>query len=781
MAGLPLRRAGSPRRWFATPVVHPPGVDLGARPRPRIYLAPVASAADRRILCASLQAAGLPVPVWIPTRRRRTDERRLRESFLAGDPVLVPLVPPRRGPERLARLLAWAREAGCDADVIPIEVLWGPAAGRAPSMWNLVLGSPYEPPEWRRWLRVRLRDRVRVIAGPPGTLSALRGECGHTEDALALSSYVRGQATKALSLVQRQVMGDRYKVPILVAEGILRDPAFQDRVAAAGAAKGSTRSESLRAGERALRELATRHDPWAMELFRRFVRWLYTKVYDEEIVCDAAALEQLRQLARRAPLVFIPSHKSNFDHLCLYSLLHENGFPPPHTAAGNNMAFFPMNLLLPRTGAYFIRRAFNDDPIYKECMRSFVAYMVRNRFNQEFFIEGGRSRSGKQLPPRYGMLNYVVEAHRGGAADDVCFVPVAIAYDQLLEVDDYVREQLGEEKSAESFAFLVRMIRRLSRRDLGRVYMRFAPPISLRRHVERSGGDPLVVEKLAFQVANAINAATPLTAVAAVCSSLVGAGRRALTGSELESEVGRLAEFAVERGISLGRELEQGPKVAVRAATEALRQSGVLERYDGGVEPVHYVSTGRRHTASYYRNTTVHYFLPHAIASLARKAARQERKVEDWALRMRELLKFEFFFSEREPFLQEIAREVEGIEREEAAGLVPLLAASPRIVLDYLESYWVVTRALRALGPSGGAVREKELLTQCLAIGRQLLLQAEVDAPELLSRVNFKNALRLAQNLGAARIGEDGYAPGETRALDAMARDLELLARVARA
>jgi glycerol-3-phosphate O-acyltransferase len=703
----------------------------------------------------------------------------VRDDFLAGVPLLVPLSAPRRGPDRLARALAWAQRAGAEVDLVPAETLWGPDR-RAPSLRSMLLGGANDPPLWRRLLAGRLSG-VRVAIGAPGTLSRLAAEAPAQDDALALSAHVRRQAVKALSIAERHVFGDWYKVPRLVVEQILAEPEFQDRVAAAGAGIGRRRDEALRQAERGLRELATRHNLAYVELLRRFVRWTYTRVYEPEIAVDAEKLEQLRALSRRAPLVFVPSHKSNFDHLILYYTLLQAGFPPPHTAAGINMSFFPMSRILPGTGAYFIRRSFQDDPVYKECLRGFVGYLVERRFHQEFFVEGGRSRTGKLLPPRYGMLNYVVEGARRCHADDVLFVPTAIAYDEVAEVGEYVREQLGEDKKVESFAFLVRLIWSLRKRTLGRVYVRFAEPISLARWLDRAGEDRLVVEKLAFQIAQAIHERTPLTAVAAVCSVFLGAGRRALTSAELEHETERLIDYAGERGIPIAPELEQGAKIAVSVATRALRRSSVVSAYEQGLETVYSVADEQRSVASFYRNTTVHFFLAHAIASLAREAARKTGTAAGWALRLRELLKFEFFFSEREPFLQEIAREVEGIEREEAAGLVPLLAASPRIVLDYLESYWVVTRALRALGPSGGAVREKELLTQCLAIGRQLLLQAEVDAPELLSRVNFKNALRLAQNLGAARIGEDGYAPGETRALDAMARDLELLARVARA
>ena len=101
-----------------------------------------------------------------------------------------------------------------------------------------------------------------------------------------------------------------------------------------------------------------------------------------------------------------------------------------------------MSRILPRTGAYFIRRSFQDDPVYKEALGGFINSLVQRRFHQEFFIEGGRTRSGKQLPPRYGMLRYVVDSCRRSGVTDVLFVPTAITYDQLLEVDEYARHYL---------------------------------------------------------------------------------------------------------------------------------------------------------------------------------------------------------------------------------------------------------------------------------------------------------------------------------------------------
>lgn len=780
---LPLRAAPSAPRSLAVPVVPPSGVEMPRESRPRIYLAPIESSFDVRVLIASIGAADMPAPRWVPATRGRITDHRLRAAFLAGEPVLVPLSPPRSGADRLARLLTFAQEARVEVDLIPAEVLWGPVE-RPPSLWNLPFGNPYDPPGFTRWLRLLRRGYARVVIGAPGTRSGLEAESHAQGDKLALSTFVRVQGVKALSLAQRQVFGDRYKVPRLLAEQILGDTGFQDRVAAAGASQGLTREESLVRGERGLRELATSHNLFSMEIFRRFSRFVYSLAFDPEIDVDPGELEKLRELGRRAPLVFIPSHKSNCDHMALYSLLFSSGFPPPHTAAGINMSFFPMSRILPGTGAYFLRRSFADDPIYKESLRGFINTLVQRRFHQEFFIEGGRSRSGKLLPPRYGILNNIVDGARKHDIGEVLFVPTSISYDQILELSEYVRQNLGDEKEAESFVFLLRQIRAARARKLGRIHIRFAEPISLREYLDRSGDDRLVVEKLAFQISNRINAVTPITPAALACSVLLGAGKRALGQAEFVAQAARLVDYARERGIGVTAEVAGGAESAVRSATDALAGTGVIERYAGGVEPVYYVTEKGRHAASYYRNTVIHFMLARAIAELAARAGAQgtggQRDARTWALRLRELLKFEFFFEERDAFVRELEREQQLLARETAAGLPPLLAAGPRILLDFIESYWVVAETLRTLRGEAAPLARSVVLRRCHELGRQLLLQDRVQSPELLSNMNFGNALRLLENLGAAERDGDRWRAGPPDRLDELVLHLEGLIELAR-
>jgi len=384
------------------------------------------------------------------------------------------------------------------------------------------------------------------------------------------------------------------------------------------------------------------------------------------------------------------------------------------------------------------------------------------------------------------MLRYVVDGVRRSEVYDVCFVPTAITYDQILEVDDYARQEQGEAKEQESFGFLVRTIRSLRSRRFGRVYVHFAEPIVLQDHLKQRGDDELTVEKLAFHISNEINAHTRLTAVSAVCSALLSAGRCALTDEELATQLGRMLDFAAERGIPIGRELQAGPKSAMEAGIRALQGGGRVEHYEGGIDPIYWVPESYRHVASYYRNAVVHFFLVRAITALAMHAAEAsanteaEADVETWALRLRELLKFEFFFRDRAEFSDEVSREHASLSQERQAGLTPIGAAGPQVMLDYLESYWVVTESLGAIAHTHNDISEKDFLARCHSIGRQLLLQDRIHAPEPLSSSSFRNALKLATNLGAAETTPTGYRRGDPAALKSLSRDLELLAQLAR-
>jgi len=274
--------------------------------------------------------------------------------------------------------------------------------------------------------------------------------------------------------------------------------------------------------------------------------------------------------------------------------LHENGHAPNHTAGGINMNFFPVGPLVRRSGTFFIRRSFRDNPFYKFVLQHYIDYLIEKRFSLEWYIEGGRSRSGKLLPPRFGLLTRVVYSYRRGRADDVILVPVSIAYEQIQDVGDYAAEQRGAPKQKEGFGWFVRVVRSLRRR-YGTIHISFGEPIALSKAVGRNGRGAqrdrsehdLAVQKLAFEVAVRINRVTPVTPTSLVTLALLGGGDRALSLDEVCATIANLLDFVERRNLPLTRTFDLTTQQGVQTALELLEANGVISCFSEGAEPVY--------------------------------------------------------------------------------------------------------------------------------------------------------------------------------------------------
>ncbi len=297
--------------------------------------------------------------------------------------------------------------------------------------------TPETPAPIRQYLTFRRSpERVRIIVGEPARLPDLRSSWSGSEAVVEGRGLVEDVARRAwltLERAERRLRGSRYKVPKFPRETLTGNRQFQAGVAKLARDEGVSYERMAARTSRYVREVAATHSPWMIDLVTGGFRRLITKAY-VELDYDPEELKALYQLGQRYPLVFLPTHKSNLDHQSLQYALYENGLPPNHTAGGINMNFFPVGPLIRRSGVFFIRREFKDNEPYKFVLRHYIDYLIEKRFPLEWYIEGGRSRSGKLLPPKLGMLAYVVDAYRRGTADDVVFIPVAIAYDQIQDV-----------------------------------------------------------------------------------------------------------------------------------------------------------------------------------------------------------------------------------------------------------------------------------------------------------------------------------------------------------
>jgi glycerol-3-phosphate O-acyltransferase len=690
-------------------------------------------------------------------------ERALVTRWLRDGGIRPAAVLPLNGPG-LARSLD---QAVPGTVVTAVRVTWLPRerGGERRVRWADVVSqvNPRRPPVfWQNRIMRREPDRARMVVAEPATVAALRGRWGGTG---SFAQFVSRQARLALDRSERALLGYRYKVPKEVTEAIADSPDFRGDVARLADRLGLTEQETMVRAEADLDSLVASMSPVAVDLLSSTLRPLHARAWDVQV--DTAGLDRLRALNREHALVFLPSHRSYADPLLLADVLAEHDFPPNHVLGGDNLRIWPIAPLARRAGVVFIRRSFSDDEIYKLALREYLGFLLAKRFNLEWYMEGGRSRTGKLRPPRYGLLAYVAEAIARGRAEDAWLVPVAITYDQLREVSAMAAEQAGAAKKAEGLGWLAAYARG-QRARVGTVYVRFAEPLSLRAALPPGGPDGdkdawrLALQKVAFEVAVRINRVTPATATALVTLALLGVRDRALTLGQVRGVLGPLRGYLAERGLPYSREiLETG--AGVRRVLGALSQQNVVTIYAGGEEPVYAIERGQHLVAAFYRNSAIHHFLDRAVAELVLLSPPANRW--DEAMRLRDQLKFEFFFPDKTAYRAVLQAELDRIDprwETVADGRAVLehcdLLVANRVLRSFLDAQLVVAERLAAR-PVGQPVADKDFLDECRGVGQQMLLQGRLHGPESLSRELFASALKLAANLDLLGPGGDDLAP----------------------
>ena len=388
-------------------------------------------------------------------------------------------------------------------------------------------------------------------------------------------------------------------------------------------------------------------------------------------------------------------------------------------------------------------------------------------------VPGGHPLAHRGVgPPRLGLLVYIADAYRDGRIEDLQLVPVAVSYDQLQEVAEYAGEARGAPKPAESLGWLVRFVR-AQRGRFGTVYVRFGEPVSTRANLgspeEARAATPeayrLALQKLAFEVSRRINDAIPISGSSLVTLALLGARGHALTLQQIRAAIPGYLAFARKRGLPMTPTSALDSDAAVVGVLDGLIAQGVARSHVTGERAVFGIAPEQHVAAAFYRNTSVHHFLSSSIAELALLGAAERAPVdraaafESEALAIRDLLKFDFFFGDREQFIAGIESEAATLApdwRERLAagptGVAALLETAPMLCSDmmlrsFFEAYAVVADAM-ASADASRPLDESALLDQCMGLGQQYLLQGRLRSPEAVSRHLFRAGIDLARNRG---------------------------------
>ncbi len=539
----------------------------------------------------------------------------------------------------------------------------------------------------------------------------------------------------------------------------------------------------------ALNEMIATMQTQPIRIWDAFGKWM-----SRSYTVDGATeyLPKLRALSEHHTLVFLPNHRSYLDPLVLRRVLEQGGLPNNYILGGINLAMWPATLIAKRSGLIFIRRNTREDPVYPAMLRLFLGFLIHDRANLEWYFEGGRTRTGKLRPPRMGVLKYLIDAYRENVdayrdnidtlqdtstpASDVYLVPVSIVYDQQHEVGAISSEDGGGAKTPESLRWLVSFARAQSRRR-GQAHLRFGEPLRLSDALddahERAGThtSTSVVPRVAFEIAHRINDATPITPAALVTFALLDNEGRALSLAELLGVVEPLLVYIRMRQLPLTTDIDLATPDQLQGALATLQREGVVEAYAGGPEVVYSVARGRQHEAAFYRNTVAHWFVYRAIAENALLAAAAD-PVDDvvdaswqYALDLRDLLKFEFFFPRKRDFAERIRHEIDIARpgwQDEALDVHQVIRSldstslflSHRVIGPILEGYAVVAEYLANCDPAE-PIDEDVVVADCLGIAHQDWLQHRLHSPESISRDLMQGALKLADNRGLLGVGAE--------------------------
>ncbi len=702
-------------------------------------------------------------------------ERAKRNHTGKVDQVVVPIA---ESPEGIhADQLCPAMTLPQETLVVPVRVVWLKGLdvkSTTPRFRDLLFGNPRRPgPIRARRILKKHPMRAKCVSGAPATLRDLRQRLeqrlGAEPDAEQLADFMAGQASIALDIAERRLRGSRYKVPRRVASNLRSSRAFVKGLQQIGAQTGRSISDLQAEANAIFRELISVPRAFWLDTSYLLNKKIATLGYDTEIEVDEARLKRVRQICKQHPTAILCTHKSHVDFPALNKVFFDHDFPALHTMGGVNMAFTGIGFLARRAGVIFIRRSFQDDSLYKLILRQYIAYLMEKNFPLSWAFEGTRSRVGKLMPPKYGILKYVIEAAHDNDQRKLHLVPVAMNYDLIGDVRDYAKEQSGMKKRPESLSWFIGYMRSL-RRPMGKIYMDFGEPIVL-DHAP-SGDDKLALSKLALQIGVEANRITPVTLASLATMVLLGYAPRALTRSELTREISRLVLWAQARQIKITRYFEIEHEAELAALAQVLIDNRLVTRYDDGSEPVYTIASRQYSVASYYRNTTIHHFVTKAIIELALAGIPSHAPAPLDAFwqevgRLRDLFKFEFFYAPTDQFRAEVDQELCHYAADWQARLANDDDFSTRLLRDFrplvahatltqfVEAYYVVAEVVAVLPPDT-AVDADECLRQCFAHGREAYRRRRISSEASVGKLLFQNGLRWIENKGLAAAGGPG-------------------------
>jgi glycerol-3-phosphate O-acyltransferase len=684
----------------------------------------------------------------------------------------------RRTPSVLKAMLERLRvDPSFDVTLVPVAVYWGRAPQRETQSWlRLLLAEDWAlGSRARRAMTVLFNGRNTVVQFGQGVslrkLSDVRA--GDNQAARRITRHLLGQ----LAASRTAYVGPDLSHRRTLLTEVLRARAVRSLIAQEARDRNITRRQAMQGAREMFEEIAANYSHAFVRLMEGVLKRLWTRIYDGVVVAHP---ETIAGVAAGNELIYVPCHRSTMDDLLMPYAIYTNGFAVPHIAAGLNLNLPVVGPLLRKGGTFFMRRSFRGSPLYTAVFMKYLGAMMARGHPIQYFIEGGRSRTGRLLDPKTVMLSMTLRSYIRQPVRPVVFVPIYLGYERIMEVDSYVSELSGKPKEKETLLGFLRSLRRL-RENFGHVHVNVGEPIELlpvldthqpdwRSKLGQEGRGATVsaaVDVLAQRIMRNINAAAAVTPVNLVALVMLATPKQVI----LETDLLRQIDLYL-RLLRLAPYSDRVTVTALDAAgmLESALRAGILQRVESGA-----LALTQKHSASiaYYRNNVLHLFaMPSLLACcFISNSALRSNDLQRLAWRIYPYISAELFLRWDESQLEGVVAGYLRAMREAGlllAGAEPdqwqaAPAASPEAMqlsllaqpmLQAIERYYLAIALLLRAG--SGVLTQPQLEQRSQDMARRMVTLYGFYSPEFFDRALFEDFLGLLRRRGVIRADGEG-------------------------
>ncbi|WP_313644988.1 glycerol-3-phosphate 1-O-acyltransferase PlsB [Pseudomonas sp.] len=784
MTRSPLRRLifGALRRlmylWVRSETINQSSMSLNLdRSRPVFYALPSPSLTDLAVLDHECTKAGLPRPV-LPVAVGALHEP-AAFFYLTPEPDWLGRHDKRGAPPTLERLVAAIRQhAEEDTQIIPVSVFWGQTPASESSPWKLLFADSWAVTgRLRRLLTVLILGRkTRVQFSAPIHLRELvQHNKGHERTVRMAQRLMRVHFRNLKTAVIGPDLSHRRNL----VKGLIHAPLVRQAIAEQAQRDQVAPAKAEAKALHYANEIASDYTYTAIRFLEVVLSWFWNKIYDGIKVNH---IEQVQGIAPGHEVIYVPCHRSHIDYLLLSYLLFRNGLTPPHIAAGINLNMPVIGGLLRRGGAFFMRRTFKGNPLYTAVFNEYLHTLFTKGFPVEYFVEGGRSRTGRMLQPRPGMLAITLRSFLRSSRTPIVFVPVYIGYERVLEGRTYLGELRGASKKKESIFDIFKVIGALKQR-FGQVAVNFGEPIRLAAFLdqqqpgwrEQALGPQYrptwlneTTARLGQTVARHLNEAAAVNPVNLVALALLSTSRLALDERALTKVLDLYLALLRQVPYSAHTTLPEGDG---HALIEHVRGMDLLAEQNDALGRILYLDEANAVLMTYYRNNVLHIFaLPALLASFFLSSSRMSRELlGQYVHALYPYLQAELFLRWPPEQLDEVidqwlAALVEhGLLRVEndvymrpAPSSRPfvLLTLLARTITQTLQRFYMATSLL--LNSGQHSLNAEELEALCVTMAQRLSILHGLNAPEFFDKTLFRHFIETLIEQGVLRADDSG-------------------------